>query len=89
MDEGVYDAVTAELTISDVRAMSRADQVTAHLCGEAVTLPTAQLRQLDDFVRRFEEMATYDGPPPPTRPRDLDEDIEPSSELLSSEPLPA
>jgi hypothetical protein len=88
MKGGVYDAVTSELTISDVRAMAHAHLVSADLCGEAVSLPTEQLGGLNDFVRRFEEMATYDGPPPPARPRDLDEAIEPSFERIANEPSP-
>ncbi len=69
---GVYDAVSVELTIDDVRRMSRGRDVHLGLCGDVLSLPAAERASLSSFVRRFEEMATYDGPPPPKPPRELD-----------------
>jgi hypothetical protein len=69
---GVYDAVSVELTIEDVRRMARGREVTIGLCGDASTLPASERASLFGFVHRFEEMATYDGPPPPKPPRALD-----------------
>jgi hypothetical protein len=85
MEGGVYDAVSVELSIEHVRAMVAARSVTASLCGDELRLDAAERARLFDFVRRFEEMATYDGPPPPAPPRELDlEDEEP----LADPPLP-
>lgn len=72
MQSGIYDAVTVDITIEDVRAMSRADDVSVTVCGDRVALRREQLLDLGGFVRRFEEMATYDGPPAPMRPHTLD-----------------
>ncbi len=72
MAEGLYDAVTVDITIEDVRAMSSAEHVEVEVCGDRVALQRSQLRDLGDFVRRFEEMATYDGPPAPAPPPPLD-----------------
>lgn len=72
MQSGVYDAVTVDITIEDVRAMSRAHDVSVEVCGDRVALRREQLRDLGGFVRRFEEMATYEGPPAPRRPHTLD-----------------
>lgn len=65
MDDGLYDAVTVDITIEDVRRMADADDVEVVLCGHRVSLSRDQLGSLHDFVRRFEEMATYEGPPAP------------------------
>jgi hypothetical protein len=69
---GVYDAVTVELTIDDIRRMSRGHDVHLTLCGDDLSLPARERASLSGFVRRFEEMATYEGPPPPKPPRELD-----------------
>lgn len=86
MEGGVYDAVSVELSIEHVRAMVSAESVTASLCGDELRLEPAERAQLLDFVRRFEEMATYDGPPPPAPPRELDRRDEEPEE---APPLPA
>lgn len=68
----VFDAVGVELTIEHVRAMAAARRVSLSMCGDVVVVPAQALPSLRDFVRRFEEMATYDGPPPPRPPEPLD-----------------
>jgi len=88
MATGVYDAVSVELTIDDVRRMARGHEVRVGLCGDAMTLPAAERASLSDFVSRFEEMATYEGPPPPKPPRELDTEPE-AAELEAAPPIAA
>jgi hypothetical protein len=84
MAGGVYDAVTVDLTIDDVRRMASADQVEVELCGDRVTLTPAHRAELPEFVRRFEEMATYDGPSAPERRPTLD--WEPKAPRMNTSP---
>lgn len=88
MAGGVYDAITVELTIEHVRAMAGAQDVTADLCGDVATLSEERLRTLESFVRRFEEMATHDGPSPPSPPPEFDPMVGPDIEPRDP-PLPA
>jgi len=71
MRVGVFDAVTAQLEILDVRRMSRSRDVAIDLCGERVVLSDAQLAELRDFVRRFDDLAVYDGESLPSPPPEL------------------
>jgi hypothetical protein len=87
MAGGIYDAVTVDITIDDVRRMAAAEQVEIELCGDRVALSREQRATLPDFVRRFEEMATYDGPsaPEPRPPLDW----EPRAPRINSRPTDA
>ncbi|MEM9193277.1 MAG: hypothetical protein AAGF12_29145 [Myxococcota bacterium] len=90
MSRGIYDAVRAELTIVHVRALAAADRVTARICNEEVILPVAELSKLDEFIREFEEEASYDGPPPPKPPPLLDAMSHPMfDEELDTRPIPS
>lgn len=71
MRDGVFDAVTAELSILTVRAMAGATSVRADLCGEHVELDPSARARLVDFVRRFDTLGIYDGPSLPKPPREL------------------
>ncbi len=77
---GVYDAVSVELTIDDVRRIARGHDVELGLCGDALSIPAEERVSLSSFVRRFEEMATYEGPPPPKPPPALDGEPEGADE---------
>lgn len=87
MADGVYDAVSVDITIDDVRRMAVATEVAVELCGDRVTLTPAQRAALPDFVRRFEEMATYDGPSAPEPRPALDS--EPKGPRLDTPPIDA
>lgn len=89
MERGVYDAVNVELTIDDVRRIASARRVRANLCGDQMVLPRTERAALSSFVRRFEEMATYDGPPAPSPPRDLAGDAHDEEPPLPHPPTPA
>ncbi|MBW2460245.1 MAG: hypothetical protein JRH11_01280 [Deltaproteobacteria bacterium] len=89
MERGVYDAVNVELTIDDVRRIAGARRVRANLCGDEMELPRAERAALSSFVRRFDEMATYDGPPPPSPPEDLAGDAHDEAPPPPDPPAPA
>lgn len=89
MERGVYDAVNVELTIDDVRRIAGARRVRANLCGDEMELPRAERAALSSFVRRFDEMATYDGPSPPSPPEDLAGDAHDEAPPLPDPPAPA
>lgn len=89
MSSGVWDAVHVELTIDHVRAMAAARNVSVDLCGYSVMVHDDKLGQLVDFVHRFEEMATYDGPPAPEPPPPLDWEPELPEEDLGGAPVEA
>ncbi|HJK95434.1 MAG TPA: hypothetical protein RMH85_23185 [Polyangiaceae bacterium LLY-WYZ-15_(1-7)] len=71
MSSGVYDAVTAKLTIAHVREMVSAREVEVSLCGDGLAVPAEQRRRLRDFVERFDERAIYEGPSAPSPPPEL------------------
>ena len=71
MQDGVFDAVTAKLTIEHIRRMAHAEQVRIELCGDGVVFEEAQRASLDDFVRRFDDLAIYEGPSLPSPPPEL------------------
>jgi hypothetical protein len=71
MGETLFDAVSVELSIEDVEQIARARRVSVAPCGDAIALPSHELEGLNDFVREFVEMATYDGPAPPRPPPEL------------------
>lgn len=62
MPGGVYDAVTTDLTILDVRAMARARSVRIELCGEELRLPGDASARLREFVKRFYRLGELQGP---------------------------
>ena len=66
MASGAWDALTAHVTIADVRDMYRATEVEAHVCGEVFPLPASERRSLAAFVRRFDDIALSIGPSMPT-----------------------
>ncbi|MEM9067579.1 MAG: hypothetical protein AAGE52_03705 [Myxococcota bacterium] len=83
MNGGVYDAVSAKLSIEDVRAMHRARNVAVNICGERVDLPRAERTRLRDFVEDFDDIGLYVGPSAPTPPPELG----PEHEWLISDPI--
>jgi len=89
MQNGVYDAVTAELSIEHVRAMAHAADVRASICGDVVYPRAERLGQLRDFVQRFEEMATHDGPSLPPPPPEFDPEHPDDDPTPLTKPLPA
>ena len=70
-NEGFFDAVNARMTIDHVRRMVDARAVRLELCGEGFDLPRADRARLRDFVRRFDDLATNDGPSLPFAPPEL------------------
>jgi hypothetical protein len=89
MQNGSYDAVTAELSIEHVRAMSHATDVRATVCGDVVYPRAERLGSLRDFVHRFEEMATHDGPSLPAPPPEFDPENPDADSEPVVPPLPA
>ncbi len=71
MNDGVFDAVTAQLTIDTVRRMALAQHVRVELCGEGVVVSPEQRISLRDFVERFDDLAIYEGPSAPSPPPEL------------------
>lgn len=86
LSSGVWDAVQVELTIDHVRSMAVARNVAVDLCGDVVAVRDEKLGELDEFIRRFEEMATYEGPPAPEPPPPLDWEPEMPDETLGGKP---
>lgn len=78
MDGGaVYDAISVDLGVEDLRRLARAGTVAGTVCGDAIVLGEAQLRTLRDFLAQFDEIATRARP---SRETELDvtpEDPEP------------
>lgn len=78
MDGGaVYDAISVELGVEELRRIARAGTVAGTVCGDAIVLGEAQLRTLRRFLAEFDELATR---VPPSRATELDvtpEDPEP------------
>jgi len=89
LSSGVWDAVQVEVTIEHVRAMAAARDVSVDLCGDVVAVQDQKLGELHEFIRRFEEMATYEGPPAPEPPPPLDWEPELPDEILSGKPTEA
>ncbi|NOY91676.1 MAG: hypothetical protein GXP55_10785 [Deltaproteobacteria bacterium] len=85
MPGGVYDAVTADLTILDVRAMARAQSVRLEVCGEQLPLPGDASARLADFVERFYRLGEFQGPAPPA-PLPLVVPIEDDAPAVAVEP---
>lgn len=73
LSSGVYDAVSTDITIADVRSLARAREAVLDVCGASIALHETDRSALDDFIRAFDAMATYDGPAPPPPPEYLDE----------------
>jgi hypothetical protein len=73
LSSGVYDAVSTDITIADVRALARSREAVLDVCGTSIALHETDRSALDDFIRAFDAMATYDGPAPPPPPEYLDE----------------
>ncbi|MBX3248408.1 MAG: hypothetical protein KF901_14610 [Myxococcales bacterium] len=71
MSGGHFDAVTARLTIDHVRRMVSARDVALEVCGERFDLRATDRTRLEDFVRRFDDLATNDGPSLPFPPPEL------------------
>lgn len=76
MEGGVFDAVTAALSIEHVRAMVEAQRVRVSICGEEITLPLRERRRLEAFVRDFDDIGLYVGPSAPAPPPELGPDHE-------------
>jgi hypothetical protein len=74
MASGVWDALTAKLTIAHVRDIRAADRVDVDVCGDRFTLPSAQRTHLSAFVRRFDDLALWVGPSAPTPKPELDDE---------------
>ena len=74
MARGMWDAVTAKLTIAEVRDLRSAQVVEARVCGDQFELPSAQRARLSDFVRRFDETAMRLDPSAPIPKPELDDD---------------
>ena len=89
MEGGVFDALSLDLTLDHVRAMSMAARASVRVCGDEVPVPPRELRQLARFVRQFEKMATYDGPPPPPPPPSGSVHEKPRTLRRASSPYPA
>lgn len=70
-NDGFFDAVNARMTIDHVRRMVDASSVRLELCGEGFDLPRTDRMRLRDFVRRFDDLATNDGPSLPFPPPEL------------------
>lgn len=63
---GVFDAVSAALSIEHVRALADAQEATAELCGESIELSPATRLHLRSFIENFDDIATYPSPSAPT-----------------------
>ncbi len=65
MEDGVYDAVSTRVSIETVRRMHAAERVEIRVCGTELDLSSAPRDALEEFVRRFDDIANYDGPSAP------------------------
>lgn len=83
-----FDAIRMEIGIDVLRRMARAEEVRGDLCGEPLTLPTAQREALRAFVNAFDAMAMPNLPSDETElelaPADPDEVIEDPDTFLES-----
>lgn len=89
MPTGAWDAVTAHVTIAEVRQMYDARTVRAHVCGETFTIPAAERVRLASFVREFDDIALWVGPSMPTPPPELGDEHEWLPPEWSEKPHPA
>lgn len=89
MPTGAWDAVTAHVTIAEVRQMYDARTVEADVCGERFTIPAAERVRLASFVREFDDIALWVGPSMPTPPPELGDEHEWLSPEWSEKPHPA
>ncbi len=89
MSGGIFDAVTAALTIEHVRALARAKRASAELCGESFELTRAQRARLRAFVENFDDIATYHGPSAPTPKPELGPDHDYFPDPPRWRPIPA
>jgi len=76
MPTGAWDALTAHVTIAEVRQMYDARTVEAHVCGETFEIPGAERVRLASFVREFDDIALWVGPSMPTPPPELGDEHE-------------
>ena len=78
MDGGaVYDAISVELGVEELRRIAAAGQMVGTVCGDPIALGAAQLTTLRLFLLEFDELATRGRP---SRETELDvrpEDPEP------------
>lgn len=70
---GVYDAISTDITIAEVRSLAHAHEAVLDVCGSPIALHETDRSALERFIRAFDAMATYDGPAPPPPPVYLDE----------------
>ena len=89
MKEGAWDALTAHVTIADIRQMYDARRVEARVCGEAFEVPPAERVRLASFVRQFDDIALTIGPSAPTPPPELGEEHEWEPPSRDTTPSPA
>ena len=61
VEQGVFDAASAELRIDDVREMITATTVAIELCGDTIELSQQERAALGVFVERFEDLASKAG----------------------------
>ena len=89
MPTGAWDAVTAHVTIAEVRQMYDARTVEAEVCGETFEIPAAERVRLASFVREFDDIALWVGPSMPTPPPELGDEHEWVPFEWSEKPHPA
>ena len=89
MTAGAWDAVTAKVTIAEVREMYDARVVRAHVCGETFEIGAAERVRLAHFVREFDDIALWVGPSVPTPKPELGEEHEWLPPEWTEKPHPA
>lgn len=78
MDGGaVYDAISVDLGIEELRRIASAGSVAGTVCGDPIVLGEAQLRTLQQFLAEFDELATRARPARETELDAAPEDPEP------------
>lgn len=89
MGGGVYEAVTARLSIEHLRLLAEAPSLEAEVCEDRLPLAGPGGHAVRQFVRDFDDRALYDGPPPPPPPPELLPDGEWLPAAEPAEPAPA
>lgn len=73
----VYDAISIDLAVEDLRRIADSSEVAGTVCGDAFALGEAQLLTLRRFLDEFDELATRVGPSHETELEITPQDPEP------------